>query len=1113
MPRHQVLKAEDATDPQKNITVFASAGTGKTYLLIRRILRLLLNDVDPAHILAITFTRKAAAEMRERLMKVLEDWAGYDDRQMRQELQGLGAVDPTASGIKKAKRLYERLLFAQYEARITTFHAFCQDILRRFALHAEVPAGFEIVENTEELKREARERLYHVAHQGTAPGLGEALFELLKHGGGVYNVDEMLNAFIDSCNDWRSFTQNQTDAVAYACDCLDGFLFADQSEEDDDPSTLIADLQRYQFYLDRHATATYGKYSRMIADSPTNNDEAWIWGIKGIFLKSDNTPRTLKPSRALEKSLGSEEMETFIHLHERLVPLVMQRLNTSRKKNLAALNQAWFTAGHRLLTEYRKLKYSRHALDFDDLEWYTCQLLSQHVDTAWIQYKLDQRIEHILIDEFQDTNPTQWGLLLPLLKELAAQKSDKSLFLVGDTKQSIYGFRRANPRLQATASAWARENLAARRLDTDRSFRSSPAIIGLVNRIFGGDIQAALLDEFRPHEAKKTALWGGVYIAPPIVVEDNAEEPLYFRDPLRQARTGGKSDGHYLEGQAVARQIKALLERPTPVHDPQQTRAARYGDVMILARQRTHLPQLELALKEENIPYCSVGDNDLPNQLEVQDLLALLTYLVQPHNDLALAQVLRSPCFGVGDDELMQLATYTPAAWSEKLATYAAKAPDSLLGEAHRQLQEWRGRANQIPVHDLLDRIYFDIDLPGRYASVCPPIKRSHVSANLTHLLQLALDLDAGRYSNIQSFVDAIRTLDAGRAPVRHTDRDDEDAVQIMTIHAAKGLESPIVFLVDAGSSPRDWRAYQTYVNWPDDPEQPPDRFFIIGRKDRIDTNTREVLEQQAQEAWREELNMLYVALTRAKQYLFISGVKKKRSRDNNWLSMIERILEDHPEERENGAWMFNYGDPPEVAPPERRDETPAAAARLADISKRFAPVEQRDAPAPDTASARYGKLVHKLFELVDPEALQSRRALHIEAERTLGNTVDEQDFSAAWREVKKCLEAPALREVFSRASDENILKEVAICVIENGTVLHRIIDRLIVTEDWAWIVDFKTSATVTSETVPQRAKEYREQIDGYVSAVRKLYPDKKVRASILFTRLPALHNYAIDDG
>lgn len=1123
MIHSQSTGAQLATDPNTNIAVFASAGTGKTQLLVHRILKLLLNNVDPSHILAITFTRKAAAEMRERLMKVLADWAGYDDQQLQQALQNL-AHPHDSDSITKARNLYEQLLFAKYDIRITTFHAFCQDILKRFALHAGVPAGFRLAETTEELKQEARERLYKIAHQGTDPELESALFELLKHCNTVNNVNAILDTFIDSRSDWWGFTENQPDPVNYASDHLRKFLFSDQ-EEIDSPNTaikLITVLQQYRSYLALHATPKNQQNSDLLTTSLENESplNELIQNIVAVFLTKKNAAKQLKPSKALEKSLGQQQMLDFIQLHKDLCHRIIQHLDSVKKQHFLSFNQAWFYAGHQLLNEYQNLKFSRHTLDFDDLEWYTYLLLNKHSSATWIQYKLDQRIEHILIDEFQDTNSTQWNLLFPLLEELAAnlQQTNKSLFFVGDTKQSIYGFRRANPQLQFTASAWAKQNLDAKQLEMDRSFRSSPIIIEFVNQVFDINKEEVLLDDFKLHEAAQTNLWGYIQINPLIIPEDKIEDHKEFRNPLLQARSNSEFNSHHQEGQAVAKNIRKLIADSTPILDQKLNRAVRYSDIIILARSRTHLPQLELALREQHIPYRSINDNEFLDQLEVQDILALLTYLIQPHNNLALAQVLRSPCFSVSDGDLMMIASYEAESWHKKLKALIADLPaSSHLAQAYEHLQQWRDLANRIPVHDLLDKIYFEINILARYKSSCTSSKQSQVLANLTHLLQLALDIDAGRYSSIQSFLDAVQKSSTGAAISNNAQLNqyDEDTVQIMTIHSAKGLEAPIIFLIDIGSIPPKQRAYQAIINWPPKAKRP-EQFFITGRKASLDRNTQLLLNQQIKTAWKEELNLLYVALTRAKQYLFISGVQAKRTQKNNWFSVIEHTLESTPQDPNSNAWVYRYGTPPSIKT-EPNEETFENINNAIDLSEPFPDTckqnsNNNDSSTIDAKLASYGTLVHKLLELLEHDKTLDVTELHVEAELSLSREIALEEFSSAIQEVKQCLGKAGLEEIFLPNPDKEILSEVPVSFIENAEVLHRIIDRLIIKKDEVWIIDFKTSSGVTIDTLSDQALQYKKQISSYFSAVKKLYPNKEIRASILFTSIAALYDFETNE-
>ncbi|MDH3607740.1 MAG: UvrD-helicase domain-containing protein, partial [Gammaproteobacteria bacterium] len=252
-----------AINPEANIAVFASAGSGKTHLLVHRILKLLLSGVDPSQILAITFTRKAAAEMQERLMKILAEWATADDTQVKTTLQSLSHPNDAAS-ITKTRKLYEELLFSEYEIRITTFHAFCQDILKRFAIHAGVPAGFRVTETNDELKQEARKRLLKAANHENKQ-LSDALFTLLQHCSTVNNVNEVLDTFINSRSDWLSFTENQNDPVGYAELCLNRLIFPTQTGKNQNPSDLITALHEYLSYISAHKTKTYQSYCELLS--------------------------------------------------------------------------------------------------------------------------------------------------------------------------------------------------------------------------------------------------------------------------------------------------------------------------------------------------------------------------------------------------------------------------------------------------------------------------------------------------------------------------------------------------------------------------------------------------------------------------------------------------------------------------------------------------------------------------------------------------------------------------------------------------------------------------------------------------------------------------------
>ncbi len=1114
-------KTKLAIDPNANITVFASAGSGKTHLLVHRILKLLLSGVEPANILAITFTRKAAAEMHERLMKVLAEWAIAEDSQVKVTLQSLSHPHDDAS-ITNARKLYEELLFSEHEIRITTFHAFCQDILKRFAIHAGVPAGFRVAESNDEFKQEARKRLYKTAQHDDKQQLSEALFTLLQHCNTVHNVNEVLDTFIDARSDWRSFTEHQSNPVEYAVTCLRKLIFPKQTETKKYLETLRPRLQEYINYLSAHKTKTYQSYcallSRFLELEPLDNKQLDI--IVPIFFTGKMESREIKASKALEKSLGNK-IQDFISLHDSICIEVSDYLDIIKKENLIELNHAWFHAGHHLLEEYQDLKFNQHTLDFDDLEWYTYLLLNQHESAAWIQYKLDQRIQHILIDEFQDTNPTQWNLIYPLLNELAidAHENHRSLFLVGDAKQSIYGFRRANSDLQTTAAEWAKEHLDAQLLETDDSYRSSPAIINFVNKVFSQ--QNSTLNNFHPHQAVQTELWGQVQLNQ-LTSLDNTEienaSQQSFRNPLTEAKQSLDSDSHYIEGQQVANTICELIDNDTPVMENNAPRVIQYKDIIILARSRTHLAQLELALSEKHIPFISTYDGDFLNRLEVQDILSLLTYLTHSHDDLALAQILRSPLYGMSDQDLMRIACQNEDSWHEKLKSYAESSSHILAKQAYEQLQCWRSMANTLPVHDFLDHIYFESNLLSRYASSLPDTLgedfKNHVLDNLTALLQLSLDLDAGRYSSIQSFLNSLKNLQASNTSDYSPIQQNDNAVQIMTIHSAKGLESPVVFLVDTGPKQKQLHTYKSIINWPSDARRP-EQFFLVGRKDSVDKITQSIIDQQTDTHHKEELNLLYVALTRAKQYLYISGTDAKHSSTKSWHGFISDAIDDVPNDSNNESWILEFGIPPSVKTKKSTANTDSETIKY-DLSKPFPATNtiNQDAPSAETentALAEYGTLVHKIFELIKPEDSQFNEALKLEVESSLGVLVKSHEFERASSEVYRCLNSAEVNDIFKPEDAREILREVPINFIDNNNMYYRIVDHLIIDKHQAWVIDYKTTSDVSVDTMHEHAESYRLQINTYVNAVKKLYPGKSIRASILFTSIPRLYDFNLD--
>ncbi len=1124
-----------AAAPDRHATVFASAGSGKTWLLVTRIIRLLLTDARPDSILAITFTRKAAAEMQLRLQERLSLWLTLDDTALKTELSHIG-IDADAMALGKARALFESLQFSERPVRTTTFHAFCQDILRRFPLEAEVPAGFGLLESTLELEQEAQDALFNQATRDPGSALAQALDTLFESCNGLGSTLAALDDFLRHRSDWWAFTEHQNEhhAIAYATQQLTTFLGI---EPEQDPLVdffgpeELGRLAEFSALLNKHPTKTNLKHAELIDSVLQNADyaSADFENIKQAFLTAKQEPRSRKPSKTQAAKMGEAGEAQFLKLHEEICTALLDALELLNRQYTHRTTHAWYVVGQHYLQCYQRIKRERRLLDFSDLEWRAYELLNTADNAHWVQYKLDQRIDHILIDEFQDTNPTQWRLLLPLLEELAAGSPERSrsVFLVGDSKQSIYGFRRANPALQATASDWLKASLGAKEYPLDKSWRSSPAIINFVNQVFARDVFPG--QQYHPHSAQHETLWGRVEMLPLIKQAEeessaldeadlqniNATPSFTLRNPLQQPREEGEELNWYREGQLIAAHINMLISNNTVLDEGDSAHNIHYSDIMILVRSRTHVNHYERALREAGIPYLGDDPGTLLDHLEIQDMVALLETLITPFGNLTLAQVLRSPIFAVSDDDLILLAQQRGGTWLDRLALIADQLPaDSALHRAHYILHRWRELAGALPVHDLLDKIYSEVDVPGRYENASDPSRRIQVRANLTRFLELSLEIDSGRYPSLVRFINRLQTLRSyGReAPDTPPAQTGDARVRIMTVHAAKGLEAPVVYLADTASSNNPSRAYRALVHWPAEAGKP-EHIMLIGKKETIDSKTRTLIDYADHAEQREKTNILYVALTRAKQMLIITGSESTKNKEDNWYTFIKQQLEGFGQQHEDNNWCYEFGKPPTI--PAITEEKPGRAIQIdARLRQTITLKPAAREIAPSHNIGRGG-----VVEITDEDALQRGIAIHrmleclsgtpfIDDIQLLNRIATELDLDPQHNELQSWLaEAravvgdPAIKHIFDSSQYKQAWNEVPLTYIDNGRRVHGIIDRLIETAPGEiLIIDYKTHIGANAETIPQLVKHYEQQMDYYHKGIEKIWPEKPTQTALLFT-------------
>ena len=1124
------------TSPQANVTVMASAGTGKTWLLVTRLVRLLMEGISADAILAITFTRKAAAEMQTRLGERLLALAAADDMQL-DNLLAQHALPSDEVTRQHARGLYETYLRSEHPLRTTTFHAFCQEILRRFPLDADVPPGFELLERSGDVQQAALEAL--VAEATAAPDgeLATALEVLLGYCGGLFNLNTALSTFLSHRSDWWAFTEESNTPEGYAGKKLAQALEVDLATDPREAffsARRIEELASFAALLGKHPTNTNLRHSEVLlaALSASQTSAPRFDLVLEVFLTQKGEPRSRKASATQAKKMGMDGEEQFLALHQSLSQALLATLDTLNRQQTLQGNLAWYRVGARLLEHYQRLKSEQRVLDFADLEWKAYRLLNHAGNAQWIQYKLDQRIDHLLVDEFQDTNPTQWRLLLPLLQELAASANERrrSVFLVGDTKQSIYRFRRAEPRLFDTAKNWLDENLAAETHILNHSWRSAPAIMDCVNRVFALAELQRLIPDFPIHATHHQGLWGRVTLMPLIRASEDetpeTEAQLHpaLRNPLHTPRVLSVDDRYLREGQAIAAEIHELIAQGTLIGSASEARALSYADILILVRSRNHVGAYEQALREAGIPYLGAERGTLLASQEIRDLVALLNTLLTPYDNLALATVLRSPLFACSNDDLVSLAGSTAArSWFERLLLLGSSAhPESPLGRATALLGSWHALAGHIPIHDLLDRIFAEGNLLARYRAAYPAHLQESASANLGRFIELALEIDHGRYPSLSRFLARLEEMSssAQEAPDEAPAPGSEARVRIMTIHAAKGLEAPVVFLADAAASPRRDTPYRAQVRWPVDAPRPTD-YLLIGRKGQRDPLTKALLEQESLAEERESANLLYVALTRSRQLLYLSAAQPGRGDDTGWYGLLRKALAEEDISQTEPLTLHSGTMPRQpgaVHTPIPLHNIPAPDPRLlqpfnpAPLTRELAPSQQATqlhGPGVDSdADARLrGVAIHRLLEWLSELPCEEHGGLPARLGAELGMEEGDVRLQEWWQEAQAVFQDPALQAYFHPAELISAHNEVPLSFHDKSadTAVYGIIDRLLICPQTIWIIDYKTHRTANSDAIAALAEGYRAQMQYYANGIRKLWPTHQLKAVLLFTycRLP----------
>jgi len=1078
-----------ACDPRNSVVVEACAGSGKTWLLVARMLRLLLAGAEPGELLAITFTRKAAQEMRQRLLELLQELALAEIDKVSELLLERGIpVAQLDQAISKARGLYEHVLSSPQALALDTFHSWFGRLIQIAPLNSGVPHGFTLTESTAELRNEAYRQLMAALKGEKNSHIKDTLIFLYEESGD-FNTRKLLDAFLDKRAEWWACNEDPASGspLDWLHDLCGEDVLVDARLSLWQDAAWLERIQQIARWLGQgtpinqkraaaiEAAITSGKSAGKSAGKSDENSVENFFALCHEFFGADDKNRSNTKTKALLAALEKELGHDCVAVFEDECSLIADKLRhlqqRSFEKNVLQINQALFVVGEAYLDFYQTLKMDQRVFDFADLEWQAYRLLQSEQHAAYMQSRLDTRYKHILLDEFQDTNPLQWSIVRAWLDAygaaaLGADPEHPSVFIVGDPKQSIYRFRRADPRVFSAASKLLQAQGAVM-LRTNQTRRNAKAIVRELNVCM---TQNSLYTPQTTSEKSEGAVWR----LPLVSVEENteaqADETTGIRNPFTSPMQETEDLRRLEEGRMIVNALRVARNLAAKNGNP-----LAWSEVMLLVRRRTHLSAYELALREAGIPFVSGRRGGLLDSLEVADVIALLRFLMTPGDSQALAHVLKSPVISATDEDLIVLSQRTESTWWKRLLAMESK--NTVLQRAVNLLTEWMDAAHFLPVHDLLDRILHQGELVQRYAQHAGQASRSQVIGNLAVFTELALNMDAGRYPSLPKFIDTLREYQSGGegdAPDESQIEHNEDAVRILTIHSAKGLEARVVVLVDANHSEGVKESLGILCEWPLEEGSQQKHFSAFGRKSERGAARDALFHQEDQLARQENWNLLYVAATRAKECLIISGIADARTHiaQDSWYERLQHVDEFDAQEMDVSAAAEQHSQftlstfvPPDLSLT-MRELIPTSDAQSEGIALHSLMERLTYAPTSWPISIPDVPAIAQWL----PCSLNLAQVVRAQAQAILHNVELERFFNPAhFRFARNELEI----------------------VTDNKKVR---LDRVVVFEDAVWVLDFKR------QLLDMEREDYQKQLDEYSTALRQIYNQEKICAGLILT-------------
>lgn len=1096
-----------ASNPDKSVWVEASAGTGKTKVLSDRVLRLLLANVNPSKILCLTYTKAAAVEMNERITNRLSNWAIESDVDLEKELSNLLGNDFNATNKKDtmnfARTLFAVLLDTPGGMKIQTIHSFCQDILKRFPLEAGISPYFEVMDDraSKDILQNIKLTLLKQISDENDSEIKKAIVYLTQNIS-EYKFPEIMNMITENRGKINSLLKKYNNDVAQLIEKLEEILdvttdTSASSIKEKAMSSIDEDMISRAIEVFNNGGKEDQKRANNFCFVKENNFSIDTYDIYNSIFFTDKGS-----IRARLASKDAIKME----------PTILEFMNGEAKRlafyneKLIALNLLQSTSSvlyiaEEIINQYNLYKNIYSALDYEDLIIITKNLLENTGVADWVLFKLDGGIEHILIDEAQDTSPNQWAIVKAITQEFFAglgaveNKIKRTIFVVGDRKQSIYSFQGADPKEFDNMFAYFNKNAQDfEKIHLDVSFRSTKAVMDCVNLLFDCEEakKGVVPDNEKINHIPFRLGDGGIVEISPLIspTKDEKEDEDNYCWKIPVTRNSKTSVSTTLAKQ-IALNIKTMVKNKEILKS--KNRPIEYGDFMFLVQRRNiFVEEFVRACKEIGVNVAGVDKLKLLEQIAVQDLISLGKFLLLPTDDLSLAEVLKSPIFRLTDDDLFELCYKRKGSLFESLLSNKKY---EQITDILKKLLNMVGFARPFEIYNLILS-----KLGGRKNFI------SRIGLEVEDVLDEFLNLTiVFEQSNTPTLENFIAWIVKDEVIIqKEMEQGTSNTVKIMTVHGSKGLQAPIVILADTTKTKN--KSLKSELLWDDDVA------YFPTSASNYESNCKRIKEANLNANLDEYRRLLYVALTRAEDRLYIAGYTKQSNLDeDSWYSLLKNNLSSNVDVENKDKIIYEIPQVNEV-------KTVTTSKQENNIAKDYsfllesAPVDlplskplspsKADENDEEIVSSplidngkfyRRGTIIHKLLQYICNIDLTNRETAAIKfLEKHL------PDFSKI--EIDKIVdEVLRLCSEYSMIFSENSMAEVPIIGEVDGKIISAKIDRLLITDNNVIIVDYKTNRP-SAKTINDVPKVYIRQMNLYKSLLQKLYPSKNVETYLLWT-------------